>query len=66
MIYFYENRKIMPLLGGILPHFVKYRLEDEGIDKIMMLFGEKILKSLLERETQIHFTSTGLQDMNPF
>ncbi len=56
----------MPLLGGILPHFVKYRLEDEGIDKIMMLFGEKILKSLLERETQIHFTSTGLQDMNPF
>ena len=42
--------------GGTLHHFVKYRLGEEGINEIMMLLGEKILKLSLETETKIDST----------
>ncbi len=37
-----KDNKILIPSGGTLHHFVKYRLNVEGIDKIMMMVGERI------------------------
>ena len=41
-----KDGKTMIPSGGTLHHFVKYRLSVEGIDKIMMMVGEKIIKRI--------------------
>ena len=42
--FFDENGQIELPSGGTLHHFVKYWLGEEGVNEIMMLLGEKILK----------------------
>ncbi len=37
-----DGKTLIPS-GGTLHHFVKYRLNVEGIDEIMMIVGEKII-----------------------
>ena len=54
--FFDENRQIKLPSGGTLHHFVKYRLGEEGINEIMMLLGEKILKLSSENEAKIDST----------
>jgi transposase, IS4 family len=45
LLAFYDDEGIIRLPSPkTLHHFVKYRLGDEGINKIMMLIDEKILK----------------------
>ena len=51
-----ENDQIKLPSGGTLHHFVKYRLGDEGINEIMMLLGEQILKLSSEKEAKIDST----------
>ena len=51
-----ENDQIKLPSGGTLHHFVKYRLGEEGINEIMMLLGEKILKLSSEKEAKIDYT----------
>jgi hypothetical protein len=51
-----ENDKIKLPSGGTLHHFVKYRLGEEGINEIMMLLGEQILKLSSEKEAKIDST----------
>ena len=41
---FDENGQIKLPSAGTLHHFVKYWLGEEGVNEIMMLLGEKILK----------------------
>jgi len=50
--FFDENDQIKLPSGGTLHHFVKYRLGEEGINEVMMLLGEKILKLSLEKEAK--------------
>ena len=54
--FFDENSQIKLPSGGTLHHFVKYRLGEEGINEIMMLLGEKILKLSSEKEAKIDST----------
>jgi len=54
--FFDENSQIKLPSGGTLHHFVKYRLGEEGINEIMMLLGEKILKLSAEKEAKIDST----------
>ena len=51
--FFDENCQIKLPCGGTLHHFVKYRLGEEGISKIIMHLGEKIFKFSSEKEVQI-------------
>ncbi|AKB57659.1 hypothetical protein MSBR2_1143 [Methanosarcina barkeri 227] len=45
LLSFYdENGQIKLPSGGTLHHFMKYRLGEKGVNEIMMLIGEKILK----------------------
>ena len=53
---FDENGQIKLPSGGTLHHFVKYRLGEEGINDIMMLLGEQILKLSSEKEAKIDST----------
>lgn len=54
--FFDENGQIKLPSGGTLHHFVKYRLGEEGVNEIMMLLGEKILKLSAEKEAKIDST----------
>ena len=54
--FFDESGQIKLPCGGTLHHFVKYRLGEEGINEIMMLLGEKILKLSPEKEAKIDST----------
>ncbi|AKB24620.1 hypothetical protein MSMTP_1151 [Methanosarcina sp. MTP4] len=54
--FFDENGQIKLPSGGTLHHFVKYRLGEEGINEVMMLLGEKILKLSSEKEAKIDST----------
>src|SRR5664280_1506073 len=54
--FFDENDQIKLPSGGTLHHFVKYRLGEEGINEVMMLIGEKILKLSSEKEAKIDST----------
>ena len=42
--------------GGTLHHFVKYRLGEDGLNEVMMLLGEKILKLSQIKEAKIDST----------
>jgi len=54
--FFDEDYQIKLPSGGTLHHFVKYRLGEEGINEVMMLLGEKILKLSSEKEAKIDST----------
>ncbi len=54
--FFDENGQIKLPSGGTLHHFVKYRLGEEGVNEIMMMLGEKILKLSSEKEAKIDST----------
>ncbi len=57
LLSFYdENGHIKLPSGGTLHHFVKYRLGEEGVNEIMMLLGEKILKLSSAKEAKIDST----------
>jgi hypothetical protein len=45
-VFCYENGQIKLLSGGILHHFVKYRLCEEGINEIMMFLMQRMNKLL--------------------
>jgi len=51
-----ENEEIKIPSGGTLHHFVKYRLGEDGINEIMMMLGEKILKLSQIKEAKIDST----------
>ena len=51
--FFDESGQIIFPCGETLHHFVKYRLGEKGINEIMMLLGEKILKLSPEKEAKI-------------
>lgn len=42
--------------GGTLHHFVKYRLSVEGIDKIMEMVGERIIKLIDSKDAKLDST----------
>ncbi len=42
--------------GGTLHHFVKYRLGVEGINKIMLMVGEKIVKLIEKKDAKLDST----------
>ncbi len=54
--FFDENDQIKLPSGGTLHHFMKYRFGEEGINEIIMLSGEKILKLSVEKEAKIDST----------
>ncbi len=41
--------------GGTLHYFVKYRLAEDGLNEVMMLLGEKILKLSQIKEAKIDY-----------
>ena len=51
-----KDNQIQIPTGSALHHFVKYRLGVEGIDKIMMMLGEKIAKLANSREAKLDST----------
>ena len=51
--FFDEDGQIKLLSGGIIPNFVKYRLAEEGINEVMLLLGEIILKLSKEKEARV-------------
>ncbi len=54
--FFDESGQIKLPSGGTLHHFVKYRLGEEGINEVMLMLGEKILKLSSEKEVKIDST----------
>ena len=50
-----DGKTLIPS-GGTLHHFVKYRLNVEGIDEIMMVVGEKIIKLIDSRDAKLDST----------
>ncbi len=42
--------------GGTLHHFVKYRLGVEGVNKIMLMVGEKITKLIDSKDAKLDST----------
>ncbi len=51
-----KDSKILIPSGGTLHHFVKYRLNVEGIDKITMMVGEKISKLIEAKDAKLDST----------
>jgi hypothetical protein len=39
--------------GGTLHHFVKYRLGEDGVNEVMLMLGEKILKLSSARKLRL-------------
>ncbi len=58
--------------GGTLHHFVKYRLGVEGINKIMEMVGEKIIKLIASKDAKLDSTPLeasrydAYSDFNPY
>lgn len=50
-----EGKTMIPS-GGTLHHFVKYRLSIEGIDKIMMMVGERMCKLIDAKDAKMDST----------
>ena len=61
--FFDESGQIKLPCGGTLHHFVKYRLGEKGINEIIMLLGEKILKLSPGKKAKIDFTP--VEEPNP-
>ena len=57
LLAFYDDNGVIKLPSPkTLHHFVKYRLGDEGINEIMLLVGERILKLAQIKEAKIDST----------
>lgn len=50
-----DGKTLMPS-GGTLHHFVKYRLNVEGINEIMMMVGEKLCKFIDAKDAKLDST----------
>jgi len=66
-----DDKMLIPS-GGTLHHFVKYRLNAEGIDKIMMMVGERICKYIDAKDAKLDSTPLEasrydfFSDFNPY
>jgi hypothetical protein len=48
-----KDGKILIPSGGTLHHFVKYRLNVEGINEVMMIVGEKISELIDAKDAKL-------------